>query len=101
MGNQPPVRVVVSRTVVPTGPPGEEASSRPGVRLAMVRVKVWHADGLTPFVPHTVVGPNTPAEVGTPVTKPAGVRLRPGGRLPLVTSKVGSGVWGEVWNWWM
>jgi hypothetical protein len=62
-------------------------------------VKVWHAVGFTPSVAHTVVGPNTPADVGTPVRNPSGLRLTPGGRLPLVTENVGSGMWGDTWNW--
>lgn len=91
----------MSRTGVPTGPPGEAASSTVGERLRMVMVNVWHADGFTPLVPHTVVGPKVPAWVATPDRKPCGLRTTPGGRLPLVTWNVGSGFCGEVWNWWM
>lgn len=71
----------------------------PGVRLAIVMVKVWQVAGATPFVPHTVVGPKVPAMVGAPVTKPVGARERPGGSVPLVTEKVAVGVSALVVNW--
>lgn len=99
VGSTAPTRLAVSRTGVPTGPPGEGAARRLGVRRSTVMVKVWHAV-VVPLVAQTVVGPNVPAAVGTPVRKPVELRLSPGGSEPLVTEKVGSGVIGLAWNWW-
>ena len=96
VGTKPPTRLTVFRTGVPTGPPGEGSVRRPGVRLWMVMVKVWQA----PLLAHTVVGPYVPAALGVPERKPSGLSDRPGGRVPLVTEKVGVGVWGLAWNWW-
>ena len=92
--------LAVSRTVVPTGPPGDAAGRIAGVRLATVMVKVWHAGVATPLLAQTVVGPKVPAASGAPLTKPCGLSVNPGGRAPPVTEKVGSGVWGVAWNWW-
>lgn len=100
VGEKAPKRVAVSRTGVPTGPPGEAAASTPGVRLRTVMVKVWHAAGATPLLAHTVVGPKVPAAVGTPFRNPSWVRAMPGGRAPSVTENVGAGFNADVWNWW-
>ena len=64
----------------------------------MVMVKVWQAGADTMLFAQTVVGPNVPAESAWPVTNPAGLRTRPGGRAPLITVNTGLGVWGEDWN---
>ncbi len=95
-----PTSAAWARTGVPTGPPGEEETSRPGARLAMVMVKVWQAGGDTRLFPQTVVGPKVPAESGTPVTNPVGPRIRPGGRAPLVTRNTAAGAGAEDWNRW-
>lgn len=87
-------------TVVPTAPPGDGEARRLGLCRAMVMVNVWQAGVATPLVAHTVVGPKVPAASGEPVRKPSGARLSPGGRAPVVTEKVGSGVWGLDANWW-
>ncbi len=90
VGAKAPTRVAVSRTGVPTGPPGEGAARMADVRLVTTIVNVWQAGGeRTPLV-QTVVGPKAPAAVGTPVRNPCGVMVIPGGRLPLVTTKTGS-----------
>lgn len=100
VGRTAPTRLAVALTGVPTGPPADAAARMPGVRLTIVRLKVWHAGADTPLLPQTVVGPKVPAEAGAPVTKPVGARVNPGGSTPSVTEKLGSGVWGEVVNWW-
>jgi hypothetical protein len=100
VGMKAPTRLAVSRTAVPTGPPGDAAASSPGVRLAMTIVNVWHAGGPSTLLPHTVVGPKDPAADAVPVTKPSGRRLSPGGRDPLVIEKVGCGVCGVAVNLW-
>lgn len=79
-----PSSEAVSRTAVPTGPPGDADPRTVGVALAMVRVNVWHADG-PPLLAHTVVGPKVPAADGVPSRIPPVPRLSPGGRAPLVT----------------
>jgi hypothetical protein len=76
---------MLSRTGVPTGPPGEAEARMPGMRFWTTRVNVWHAWGSTPLLAQTVVGPKLPAEDVEPVRNPSGLRLRPGGRVPLVT----------------
>ncbi len=91
VGRTPPMMVAISRTAVPTGPPGEAAARMATVRLRMVIVNVWQAGVETPFEAHTVVGPNVPAARGEPVRKPAGLTLSPGGTAPLVTAKVSGG----------
>src|SRR3954466_3617919 len=54
-------------------------------------VKVWQGGGAASSPPQTVVGPKAPALVGPPVRKPWGRSEMPGGRLPAVTAKTGSG----------
>ena len=87
-------------TTVPTAPPGEGAARRLGLWRAMVMVNVWQAGVATPLLAHTVVGPKVPAASADPLRKPSGLRLSPGGSVPLVTENVGSGVWGLDANWW-
>jgi hypothetical protein len=77
--------VAVSRTGVPTGPPGEGWEKMIGVNFRMVTVKVWQAGGWMPLLAHTVVGPKLPAAVGTPNMLPWGSMSTPGGTGPAVT----------------
>ncbi len=56
----------------------------------MVMEKFWMASGLTAFVAVTVPV-NKPPLVGVPEITPAVLKLRPGGRLPELTLKVGVG----------
>ena len=94
------MRLAVSRTAVPTGPPGDAAARTSGDRLAMTMVKVWQAGVTWPLVAQTVVGPNVPARLGVPVTKPAALSVSPVGSVPAVTENVGAGSSAEIWNWW-
>ena len=80
-----PSRLAVSRTAVPTGPPGDGEPRIWVVRRATTIVNVWHAGACTPLLAHTVVGPKLPACDGAPDTMPAGDMVTPGGRAPLVT----------------
>ena len=77
--------VVVFRTAVPSGPPGEGWEKRIGVSLRITTAKVWQAGGCTPLLAHTVVGPKVPAAVGTPNMWPWASRVTPGGTGPAVT----------------
>ena len=95
-----PRRVAASRTAVPSGPPCDAVATTVWLALVTVMVKVWHAVGETPLLAHTVVGPNVPASVGLPTRSPFEPRLRPGGRVPVVTLKVAAGVTGVEVNWW-
>lgn len=52
-----PLNVTVSRTAVPTGPPGDGVANRLVDRGEMTMVKVWHTGAWTPLVAQTVVGP--------------------------------------------
>ena len=83
-----PRKLAVSRTGVPTGPPGDAVARTWAERLATMMVKVWHAGACTPLLAHTVVGPKVPACVGAPATMPPGDMVIPGGREPLVTENV-------------
>ena len=99
VGRNAPTRVATSRTGMPSVPPGDGAASMAAIRLAMTMVKVWQAGGATRLLPQTVVGPNVPAAMGTPVRNPSAESTTPGGRPPFVTEKTGSGVVRAV-NWW-
>ncbi len=57
VGMNPPARKAVSRTGVPTGPPGEGAARMVGIRFLTVIVNVWHAPRPSRLRPQTVVGP--------------------------------------------
>jgi hypothetical protein len=80
-----PARLAMSRTAVPTGPPGEGSARMMTDRRATEMVKVWQAVGATPLLAQTVVGPNVPAWLGDPARMPFVPRVRPGGSDPLVT----------------
>lgn len=94
-----PKRVAVSRTTVPTGPPGDALPRRMGLALRMTMVKVWHAGVATPLLAQTVVGPKVPAVVGSPITIPFGLKVNPGGSEPLVTANVAAGSTVVLLNW--
>ncbi len=81
-GRKAPTRLAVSRTGVPTGPPGEGEARMAATRLRTAIVNVWQAGGKSGLVAQTVVGPNVPAAVGAPARNPCGVRTIPGGRAP-------------------
>lgn len=100
VGAKSPRRVAVSWTAVPTGPPGDGVATMEVCRFSITMVNVWHTDACTPLLAHTVVGPNVPAWFGMPVRMPPGVRVRPGGRGPLVTENVAAGSGRSVTNWW-
>ena len=95
-----PRKVAVSRTAVPTGPPGDAVATKDGGRFWITMVNVWHACGCSPLEAQTVVGPKVPAWVGTPTRMPDGAMVRPVGRDPLVTENVGAGERLLV-NWWV
>ncbi len=61
-----------------------------GAGLTVIE-KFWEALEFTPLVPVTVPV-NVPVLVGVPEIRPEELKLRPGGRLPDVTLKVGAGV---------
>ncbi|MGI8808545.1 MAG: hypothetical protein ACR2KK_12005 [Acidimicrobiales bacterium] len=83
-----PRMLAVSRTGVPSGPPGEADPSRTGMRRAITMENVWHASAPVEVVAHTVMGPKVPAWVGVPATMPLAPKVKPGGRVPFLTENV-------------
>ena len=90
VGAVAPSRLAVSRTGVPTTPPGDGAARMPGHRLSTPIVKVWQAGATSTLTVQTVIGPNECPAVGTPVRNPVGSSVIPGGRAPAVTANTGS-----------
>ena len=62
-----------------------------GAGGAMVMLKFCVASGAVPFVAVTVPV-KVPAVVGVPLITPAELKVRPAGKAPLVTLKVGDPV---------
>jgi hypothetical protein len=57
VGETAPTRAAESWTGVPAGPPADAEARIAGARLVTAMVKVWQAEGSTPSLAQTVVGP--------------------------------------------
>ena len=83
----PPVKQAV---IVPL-PVAEGALKHTGALAAMVMLKACVASRALPLVAVTVPL-NVPAVVGVPLMTPAALKVKPGGKAPVVRLKVGAPV---------